>query len=176
MTDTSLSEAMKEAYASAPDDEVILLTIEMRHPSFTEPLRVVRNHVALTGTLETTAPANPGEAVEFLPYAFDLNLPEVTETGRPEIRIAIENISREIVAALEAAVQTVHRIEVTYRAWLLSDTTCPQNDPPMTMVVTNVTATAKTVEMTAGFTDLTKLAYPKKKYTLEQFPSLASNT
>ena len=34
MPNTLLSEALREAYASAPSDVVILHTLELRHPSF----------------------------------------------------------------------------------------------------------------------------------------------
>ena len=36
MPDTTLSEALKEAYASAPSDVVLLHTLELRHPSFVD--------------------------------------------------------------------------------------------------------------------------------------------
>lgn len=34
MTDATLTEALKEAYASAPSDITILHTLELRHPAF----------------------------------------------------------------------------------------------------------------------------------------------
>ena len=36
MTDATLTEALKEAYASAPSDVTILHTLELRHPSFAD--------------------------------------------------------------------------------------------------------------------------------------------
>ncbi len=36
MPDTTLSEALKEAYASAPSDVILLHTLELRHPSFVD--------------------------------------------------------------------------------------------------------------------------------------------
>ena len=80
--DTSLKDAIREAYASAPSKEIDLLTIELNHPAFTQPLRVVRDNETLTARLEDTAPENPGETVDFLPYAFDLELPEMDEYGK----------------------------------------------------------------------------------------------
>ena len=174
MTDTTLKEAIKEAYASAPDDEIIVYTIEMRHPAFTQPLRVVRDHKSFTGTLEASASANAGEAVEFLPYAFDLELPEIAETGKPEIVLTIDNVSREIVASIEAAVRTPYKIEITFRIYLMSDTAGPQNDPPMSMVINTIEADVFKVTARAGFADLSKTAFPRKTYTLDQFPSLSS--
>ena len=56
MPDFSLEDALKEAYASAPASEVILHTLELRHPSFTQPIRVVRDHAEFTCFLEADAP------------------------------------------------------------------------------------------------------------------------
>ena len=43
MPDPSLSAALQEAYAAAPSDVVILHTLDIRHPAFDRPIRVVRN-------------------------------------------------------------------------------------------------------------------------------------
>ena len=58
MPNTLLSEALREAYASAPSDVVILHTLELRHPSFLDDdgqpiaIRVVRDNQDLTARLE----------------------------------------------------------------------------------------------------------------------------
>lgn len=83
MTDNSLSETLKEAYASAPCNVILLHTLELRHPSFVdengEPtaIRVVRDNINHICTLEDTAPLDPGKAVEFIAMGFDLGLPPV---------------------------------------------------------------------------------------------------
>ena len=64
MPDPSISQAIKEAYAAAPSDVVILHTLELRHPAFKDDegqptaIRVVRDHVDLTARLEPTARAS----------------------------------------------------------------------------------------------------------------------
>ena len=50
MPNTLLSQALREAYASAPSDVVILHTLELRHPAFVDDdgqsiaIRVVRDN------------------------------------------------------------------------------------------------------------------------------------
>ena len=50
MPDPTLSQAIREAYAAAPSDVVILHTLELRHPAFVNDdesptaIRVVRDH------------------------------------------------------------------------------------------------------------------------------------
>lgn len=172
MSDSSLQDAIKEAYASAPSDEVILFTIEMRHPKFTEPLRVVRDNQNLTARLEEDAPVNGGEAVLFVAYPFDIKPPDTDEYGKPELTITIDNVGREILTYVEQAVKTRDVIEVTYRLYLASDLSGPQNNPPMTMQVTSISATPQSITIVASFADLSNKAFPKQMYTLEQFPSL----
>lgn len=173
MPDSTLQEAIKEAYATAPADKVILYTLELRHPAFTEPIRVVRNHVAFDATLEIDAPVDPGALVTFQAFAFSLQLPEVSMGGNPEIVIDIDNVSREIVANIEKAVVTPYMIEVTFRVYLMDDPSGPQNNPPMHMVVRSISADVFKVTARAGFGDLSRMAYPKLVYTLERFPALA---
>ncbi len=49
MPNAALSEAIKEAYASAPSEQIILHTLELRHPAFVDEagqpvaIRVVRD-------------------------------------------------------------------------------------------------------------------------------------
>ena len=161
MADSTLSEAIKEAYASAPDDEIVYHTLEFRHPAFTQPIRVVRDYVNLTAALEAGAPLNGGEMVEFVAFAFELQLPEKTERGMPEISITIDNVSREILANVELALGSTSLIEVTYRAYLSSDLSAPQNTPPMSMVVRHIDAEGVQMAARAGFEDLAGAAVPR---------------
>ncbi len=120
MPDPVLEQALREAYASAPADTVILHTIELRHPAFDDDdgrptaIRVVRDHVDLTARLEATAPLDAGETVWFVALAFDLELPPVDSAPMPEISVTLDNVGREIVRHLDAAATSRARIEVTY--------------------------------------------------------------
>ena len=119
MPDSTLSEALKEAYASAPSDVILLHTLELRHPTFVDDhgnstaIRVVRDHINHTCTLENSAPLNHGEAVEFIAMAFDLELPPVNNTPTPEISVTIDNVSTEMIAYLDRAIETQDMIELT---------------------------------------------------------------
>lgn len=172
MPDVSLSQAIKEAYASAPNDVVDYHTLEFRHPSFTSPIRVVRDYVNLTATLEADAPSNPGEAVVFTGYAFELDLPEVGPDARPEITIRIDNVSLEIEDAMNRAIQTTDVVEVTYRPYLSGDTSAPAMDPPLTMTLTSVSADQFQVTAKAIVGDYTNRRFPFEEYTTNRFPGL----
>jgi hypothetical protein len=172
--DAALTAAIKEAYASAPASEVIYHTLELRHPSFTQPLRVVRDIRPITARLEASAPINPLAWVEFQPYAFDFSLPEVSTTGLPEITITIDNVSTEIVAYMDAAANSADMIEVTYRPYLASDLSAPQMDPPLTLTIREASADVFRITARAAYVDLSSRSFPRELYTSERFPGLVA--
>lgn len=174
MPDPALTAAIREAYASAPASEVIYHTLELRHPSFVGPLRVVRDWNPLTARLEASAPADPHAWVEFAPFAFDFHLPEVAGGGLPEIVITVDNVSAEIVAYLDAAANSSDLIEVTYRPYLASDLSAPHMDPPLTLTIREASADIFRVTARAAFVDLGNLTFPRELYTSERFPGLAA--
>ena len=144
MPDPALEQAIREAYASAPADTVILHTLELRHPAFVdddgEPtaIRVVRDHADLNARLETDAPLDAGQRVRFVALGFELELPPVDTAPVPEIAVTLDNVSREIVRHLDEAATSLERIEVTYRPYLSTDLEGPQMDPPITLTLTEV--------------------------------------
>lgn len=201
MPDPSLSEALKEAYAVAPSDVILLHTLEIRHPSFTQPIRVVRNYadtktwlaldntnvqavldtltveeqkqVGLVARLEDSAPINGGEMVAFIALAFDLDLPPVENIPVPEITVTLDNVGREISDALDEAAISQDVIEVTYRPYLSTDIEGPQMDPPMTLFLADASATPMQVTGRARLLNIGNKAFPSKTYNLKDFPGLA---
>lgn len=178
MTDNTLSEALKEAYASAPSDVILLHTLELRHPAFIDSdgnptaIRVVRDHVDHVCTLEDTAPMNAGEEVEFVAMAFDLELPSVNASPSPEIVITIDNVSTEIVAYLDKAVETQEMIEMTYRPYLSDDLSCPQMNPPITLIISDISVDCFKITATARMMDIGNKSFPAENYTVKKYPGL----
>ena len=201
MPDPSLSAAIREAYAVAPADVVVLHTLEIRHPAFAQPIRVVRNFageaawvdlggaevravldamtpedralVGLVARLEADAPEDAGRMVAFVALAFDLDLPPVDSIPVPEITVAMDNVGREITNALDAAAVSQDKIEVTYRPYLSTDIEGPQMDPPITLVLSEVEADPLRVTGRARMLDIGNKAFPAKCYTAKDFPGLA---
>jgi len=172
MPDSTLTQAIKEAYASAPAGVVIHHTLELWHPAFTQPIRVVRDYADLTATLEATAPRDPGAAVTFVAFAFDFTKPEVSSSGVPQITITMDNVDRAIVANVEAALASTELVSVIYREFISTDLSAPQNNPPLQMTILSVTADVFKVTATAGFTDLQNRRFPTLEYSAEVFPGL----
>ncbi|CAB4122145.1 Domain of unknown function DUF1833 [uncultured Caudovirales phage] len=177
-TGSLYSQALREAYASAPSNSIIIHTLEFRHPSFIDDsgantaLRVVRDWVDLTAYLEANAPLNAGKQVTFTAYAFDFQLPEMSGGAAPEITITIDNVSRLIEQNLERAILSPYPVEVTYRPYLSTDLSGPQMNPPLTMIIKSVETSDLSVMARAGFPDLANKRFPALDYTPTQFPGL----
>ena len=178
MPDPALEQAIREAYASAPADTVILHTLELRHPAFVDDdgvptaIRVVRDHADLNARLETDAPLDAGQRVRFVALAFDLELPPVDTAPVPEISVTLDNVSREIVRHLDAAATSLERIEVTYRPYLSTDLEGPQMDPPITLTLTEVEVDVFRATGRARMLDIGNRAFPAETYTAKRFPGL----
>lgn len=179
MSDPSLSEALKEAYASAPGNIAILHTLELRHPAFRDKdgsltaVRVVRDNVNHICRLEDTAPLDAGKDVEFTAMAFDLQLPPVETVPVPEITLTLDNVSAELVGYLDSAAETQDMIEMTYRPYLSDDTSCPQTDPPVTLVITDIRVDILKITATARMTDIGNKSFPSENYTVKKYPGLS---
>jgi hypothetical protein len=99
MAKATLQEAMDEAYASAPSDSIPLSAMEINHPAFTQPLRVVRWPVSgpepeLFRCLhEDDADLDPGAVVEYVGFPFELTLPESSQgtEGTFKFKLAVLN-------------------------------------------------------------------------------------
>lgn len=174
MPDSSLSTAIREAMASAPAAALILHTLEFRHPSFTTPIRVVRDRRDWTLSLEAGAPVDPGAAVTFVGFGFDFSLPDKTMAASPDIEVSIDNVQRWIIGYMDLAAQSSDLIEMTYRAYLADDPSGPQNDPPLTLVVRDVSADVFRVRAHAGFGDVANRRFPAEVYDLQRWPGLVS--
>lgn len=168
MPDNTLSQALKEAYAAAPADVVVYHTLEIDHPAFNQPIYVVRDWDDLNAQLET------GQPVTFLRFAFNLVKPEVSATGVPQCTVEIDNVSRDILANVQMAMQSTDMITMTYREYLSTDLSGPQNDPPMTMVLSGISADVFKIRATATFGDLSNRRFPNEEYTAERFPGLVT--
>lgn len=177
MPNPLMDEALKEAYANADTTEVVISTLELRHPAFTEPIRVVNDFVDIQALLETTAPENAGEVVTFRAFSFELTLPELTDEGIPELNIKLDNVSREITQHIELAIGVPEKLEVIYRAYLASDLTTagPHNNPPLHLTITSIEATALSVDVTASLVDFVNKKFPTEEYDGNRFPGLLAS-
>lgn len=184
MPNNTLSAAIKEAYASAPDDEVLIHTLEFRHPAFVDQngqpdsIRVVRDYRDWEAKLEADAPLNAGTFQLFIGFAFDFAIPGVEKSSAPAIEITIDNASRIIIDQLDAAIVQPGTLEVTYRPYLFTDVDVsgrlnePHMNPVLTLVVDSVDVNDSTITAIASVGDYANKRFPNEDYTPSRFAGL----
>jgi hypothetical protein len=173
--------AWEEAEASAPPGVLIYSTLELQHPAFLQgeppvqvPIRVV------TGVSDDTvfgielgATFDPGAMVTFQAVPFYSERPEFAEGKVPEVQIQIDNIGREILGYLDAAVQIKADLITIYREYRSDDLTEPCYGP-IQFVMRKVKVGGTLVVGTARLDDLANRRFPFKSYTINEFPGLLS--
>ena len=165
-----MTPAEQEAYANADDTRVMLYTLELNHPGFTEPLRIVADNDPLTAEIET------GESVLFTPFFFSLKRPPISEEPDPSLQITVDNVSGFMTPYLDIASRTGDSIHVIFRPYLIEEG--EQGDTVtrlshIKLAIRNASATMTSVTLTAAHINPANLPFPKENYTSDRFPGLA---
>jgi hypothetical protein len=119
----TLQEALDEAYATATNEEIPLHAMEINHPAFETPLRVIRWPVTgpepdkFVCKHEPTADIDPNKNVDYYGFPYELTLPESSQDseGSFNFRCAIYNNFDEWL--LKAAM-TQGVLKATYRQYI----------------------------------------------------------
>lgn len=169
-------DAWAEGEACSTPSVRTFFTLELQHPAFLEegapiPLRFVCDIEPRTLTLEDGAVFNGGEAVVFKPIAIEASRPEFGDQKIPEMRIAVDNVARDLMPYLEAAVVVRADLIVIVREYRESNTSAPSTSP-VEFVMRKVTASGSRVEGVIRFDDLTNKVVPSRVYTRKEFPAL----
>jgi hypothetical protein len=168
------NEALLEAYASCPPSARVYFTLEIWQSSFAQAARVVANvGDDMSFGIEAGAPRDGGSTVTFLACPFSAEYPEQREGQPPSTKIAIDNVNRELVPQIRAALGTREYIQVLYREYLSSDLTEPAYGP-ITFQLTNVQMVGARLTGVAVVKNLQNKRFPRltKNYDYIQFPSL----
>lgn len=178
------SDALAEAYSSAPVDKLVLHTLEFIHPAIVdeegEPtaIRVVSDAgIDLGGglrgyelPLEATAQLNAGEDVIYLATSFDISFPVLDANTTPELTIKVDNAASLLMPHLDAIVGIKADLIVNYRAYF-SDSTEPEHII-RGLRCTDTEANQLVVQAKASFVDLLNRSFPSKVYSISDFPAL----
>ena len=164
-------DAIKEAYASCPIDDVILETIEILHPNITG-IRIVNNTEDIIAGLELTAPIDSGCEVTFTACPFTPKLQDISDIAMPTLTITFDNAGNLMTSCFEEASNDLNAITVIYRVYLSSDLSKPMNKNPLEFYVHDIKVDLNTVHLIAGVRDLVNLHFLGKSYLPERFPGL----
>lgn len=162
----TISRDLQRLYASAPADEEIRETLELRHPRFAASHFITNAPIGFSANLET------GQLVDFTPLPFTAKLPGANSGGNQDLTLAIDNVDREIIDELErAAADPTNRISVVYRQFTSADLSAPGSDP-IALSIADVSAGLTRVEATASRTDVLNRRFPSELYEIGLFPGL----
>lgn len=161
-----LSVALAEAATFAPANRVILDTIEIDDGT-ANPIRLVADFTPLVTSVGT-----------FLPCAMSDELPSQTEDGDVQMTINIFGVSHPAVEAIRQASQTTTPVAVRFRQYSVD---MPSGTPemttrfPMNFELADVPViNATNVQLKCRFGSANNRGFPRKHYTLAEYPSLVA--
>lgn len=173
------TDALAEAIALAPADDVVTDTLEIRHETIVDDdgnpdsIWITTNGEEVEARIEPGAPLKGGQMVRFLSFPFKFKLGRIEPGTGAELTIEIDGVDRRIIEALDRAIVEPTKIVMVYRVFLASDLgDGPQRLPPDSFVlsecdtnVTKVVGRAKVeIDMTGPF--------PRYLYTANEYPGL----
>lgn len=162
------SQALREAYAVAPADTVVLDTLEVSttgQPS----VFLTNNYVGFSAALET------GSAEAFQAIPFKLKLPDKSSGDLPTMAITIANPNQLVSNYLRAANAAQTPVKVKFRPFLATNggvTITPQLPVPMTFHIGPVKLGLEQVEVQCLFPNIANKKFPNESYTVRLFPGL----
>lgn len=164
----SLSDAIKEAYADPSVDDVIIDTLELDHPTFATPVRIVAN----VENDMTLALENGRGNVLFQACGVSIQLQGFDDDGPTQGQLRIDNVSNLLVPYLKDAVKAGSPLTVVYRGYTSSDLSGPgevRGGLLLSRVSLNPTSATGTLEP-ASKAD--RQAFPRLTYALGKYPAL----
>lgn len=163
---TSLTDAIREAYAICPTTKTVINTLEIRQTGVQSAIFLSQTRAGITAFDEN------GDEHVFVACGFQFTLPPSDEDGFKSLTVAVDNINRVASDFIETARQSVVPVEVVYRPYMSDDLTAPAMDPPLILYLKDVQITAFQVVGKCTFMDLVNKKFPSDLYLRSRFPSL----
>ena len=163
----TISQALKEIYASAPTTQRYIETLSFSHSLFPSTFYLTNDNQSWSFLIES------GQLVTFSAMPFKIQLPTSDGKGNQDMGLMLANIGRDLVDPLEAAIaKPSEPVKCIYRVYLDQSSTLPQNSPPLSLIITSVQVTREAVSATATRMDVLNRAFPYNFYKTAEFPGL----
>jgi hypothetical protein len=166
----ALSQAMAEAYASAPTQRAVLQTLTFTHSAFDSDVHVVADHAPFTAKLE-----NGVTEVTFQPVAVVVDWPEQSDSDAvPALRLSIDGVSQVVLPQLDLALSTIEPVLVTPRVYASDEPDGPAHNVAAVFELTSASVSETRVSCTAAIDDAANVSYPAVTFTRAMYPGLTS--
>ncbi|EPY3972926.1 DUF1833 family protein [Klebsiella quasipneumoniae] len=153
---------LNRLYASS-GREVIIETLQINIGD--EVLYLCKGYEDITATTEN------GDSITFTASAIDIALPARNSDGTQDLQFAISNIDGEASTTIRNALDSLSSASLTYRNYVSTDLAAPAS-VPYTLAIKSGTWTATQAQITAGYMNVLDTAWPRYRYTLNNFPGL----
>ncbi|OJH86088.1 DUF1833 family protein [Serratia marcescens] len=130
-----------------------------------------QTHYLCKGWEDITAVLETGETVTFTACALDIALPARNADGTQDLKLAISNVDGVVSGAIRAALDNLSAATVTYRHYVSTDLSAPAS-APFVLAIKGGSWTALEVQITAGYMNVLDTAWPRRRYTLPDYPGL----
>ena len=164
---STLSDALKEAYTICPANKTIINTIEIRQMGVQQPIFLSQTRTGINAFDED------GDEHTFIACGFQFTLPSSDEDGFKSLTIAVDNVGRIASDFVKVAQTSEVPVKVIYRPYLSDDLSEPQMNPPLVLYLKDVQITPFQVIGKCTFMDLVNRKFPSELYLRSRFPSLA---
>lgn len=169
----TLSQAWQEGVASAPLYRVHLYAYELWHPTMTEPVRFVNNNEPVLARLESSAPRNPSEEVEFLACPLQMTRPEESDTAEsPSVTLTRPDVAGLVKRAFDAARGSTSSWTIIERAYVSDDLSNPAILPPQVFEITVSSLSGAAARISAAYDDENTDSVPRLTFKREEYPGL----
>lgn len=182
---TDIAPQITEAYVYATDD-VEIATVELRHSSIVSdtgapgairlasvfvPADQIEAEPYFEARLEADAPRDAGQIVQFIRAPIQIDRPERSSTGVPQVQFRIANVDARIGAALIAIARTDEPVEMTIRVFTLASRLSGEPEVLGGFELLDPEIDALTVSIRAQGPDVTNIRFARQTYD-SRFPLL----
>ena len=166
-----MSSVLQTIYASAPVDDFPIRTLELKNPDFNVEGHLPGSVRLVQGFDDIDAGLEGGSIATFKKSGFGISLPQKSVKGRQDLNFTIDNVTGEILKAIDDALEGGNKTTVIARVYTQSNLSTPA-ERPVVMTATGTSADYSSVSVTAGFHDLVNKAWPFRRYTPSFAPGL----
>ena len=120
---------------------------------------------------DITATDENGQVLTFSASGIDIALPAKNADGTQDLQFAVGNIDGVVSSAIRAALESQSKATLTYRSYISTDLSAP-SEKPFTLAIKSGSWTATEVQISAGYMNILDKAWPRRRYTLADYPGL----
>lgn len=153
----TLSVTALQAALAQQTEQVFLACLTIEHDDLADAIRVVNNNEAVERTGGT-----------YLAFPFEAVLPDDQGDQLPQLQIRIDNVSREVMAAIRA-LETPPTITLEI---ILASSPNTVESGPFELSVLEIGYDVTTIQATCGYEDMLNEPFPRDTFNPKNFPAL----